>query len=125
MNTKKVTSSIVAVLFGLMTAGVALASEIGPESITFKGGKKGQVTLSHKKHQEGIQCGECHHGMADGKQVAYKEGQKIEKCATCHNKDLANEKLQKPKNAFHKNCKGCHKAQKKGPTKCKECHKKK
>ena len=50
------------------------------------------------------------------------------RCASCHNKDLVNPKLQTPKAAFHARCKECHKQGvdgKKGPTKCTGCHVKK
>jgi hypothetical protein len=50
------------------------------------------------------------------------------RCASCHNKDFADPKLQTPKSAFHARCKECHKKGvdgKKGPTKCTDCHVKK
>ncbi len=113
--------------------GLAVSSgDKGPEVIEFPA-KKGKVVFHHHEHQNFLKgnCGECHHGKtADWKQVPYKEGMKIEKCATCHNKSHPNKKLNSVKKAMHKNCKGCHKAFKKagkktGPTKCKGCHKKK
>jgi hypothetical protein len=39
--------------------------------------------------------------------------------------DEAQKKIKGFKGAAHTNCKGCHKAAGKGPTKCKECHPKK
>ncbi len=125
MKGKSFASLLMAALFSLAVAGFAFATDKGPETIVLEGGKKGKVTFAHRKHQENIKCAECHHTKgADGKQAPYTEGMKIEKCSTCHNKDFPNKKLAKPMKAFHANCKGCHKAQKKGPTKCKGCHKK-
>jgi len=71
--------------------------------------KKGPVTFDHATHTS-ASCKECHH----------KGTQK--KCFECH---AAADKDGTPKNktAMHKNCKGCHKKIKKGPTKCGECHK--
>ncbi len=81
----------------------------------------------HKKHQEELKlaCKECHHGKgADGKQTPYVDGMKIEKCETCHYKAAGmDKKIATFKDAAHTNCKGCHKEMKKGPQKCKECHK--
>jgi hypothetical protein len=88
------------------------------------------ATFPHKKHQDNkenkITCGDCHHTKGpDGKQVAYTDGMKIEKCETCHNKAAGLKKeIATFKDAAHTNCKGCHKEKKKGPTKkCVECHK--
>ncbi len=117
---KKFSSLLVALLFGLVMAGVAFANN-GPETIELHA-KKGNVTFAHHKHQSHIKCGECHHGPGHSD---YKEGMQIHKCEECHHKggDVP-KKLQKTMNAFHKNCKDCHKAGKKGPTKCSGCHKK-
>jgi c(7)-type cytochrome triheme protein len=127
MSSKKVLSLLVAVLFGLIMAGVAAAADKGPETITFKCEKKSDVVFGHAKHQESATCGDCHHSKGpDGKQVPYAEGQKIEKCGTCHNAEMTVPTLNSSKNALHKNCKDCHKAAvkegKTAPTKCAECH---
>jgi len=114
----------------------------GPAEIKLisKTSKKPKLAVfPHKVHQEKFECGECHHGIADGKQVPYVEGQKIEQCATCHNKEkLAGKtkgklKLDTPKGFGHGDCLACHKAMaKKDPalkakkiTKCSTCHPKK
>lgn len=87
------------------------------------------ATFNHKKHQDNTEvkmaCGDCHHGKgADGKQTAYTDGMKIEKCETCHNKAAGLKKeIATFKDAAHTNCKGCHKEKAKGPQKCPECHK--
>ncbi|AEH45118.1 Cytochrome c, class III, conserved region [Thermodesulfatator indicus DSM 15286] len=125
---KKVWVGILGLIVGLAFYGYAISGDNGPEVITFEGGKKGTVTFHHLKHQKdyGIKCGECHHGKDHS---PYKEGMKIQKCSECHNKDMANKKLNSVKKAMHKNCKGCHKQVKdkhpNAPTKCKECHIKK
>jgi len=58
-----------------------------------------------------IECIECHHLYKDGKNT-WKEGDKVQKCAECHEmkpaktgKGLA-AKLQ---TAMHTNCQDCHK----------------
>jgi hypothetical protein len=95
------------------------------------------VQLTHEKHSKvhKTACTECHHVYKDGKNI-WKEGDKVEKCVTCHptDKKAAAEKFGPTKmldlkNAFHKNCQACHKelvkAGKKAPVQCAECHIKK
>jgi hypothetical protein len=62
--------------------------------------KKG-VTFNHKAHMAlSTDCTKCHASNAGGKIEGF-------------GKDFA-----------HKTCKGCHTDMKKGPTACKDCHKK-
>jgi len=93
------------------------------------------VNFSHKKHstEYKVTCKECHHLYKDGKNI-WEEGQAVQKCSSCHNvyklgKELREASAQEKKlslyKAYHDNCKGCHKTNKKGPTKCTECHAKK
>ncbi|MCF6187523.1 MAG: cytochrome c family protein [Desulfobulbaceae bacterium] len=115
---------------GLVTMAMA---DNGPAEITLQstidGAKKAKpATFPHAKHQEKLKCADCHHSKgADGKMVAFVEGQKIEKCESCHNKAAGMPKgLDTFKNAAHKKCKGCHKASgNKALTKCGTCHPKK
>lgn len=122
-------AAVVAFVFSMVMAGVTIAAHhAGPAEMTLKT-KKGKkpAAFPHKKHQEMMDCAECHHSKgADGKQQAYSKGMKIAKCETCHDGTMANKKVATYKNAAHVNCKGCHKAKKKGPTGCtKGCHVKK
>lgn len=89
---------VVISMFALIAfAGTAFAS---PEVIELKA-SMGKVTFNHKQHQERLKdCTKCH---------ASKDGGKI----AGFGKDIA-----------HKTCKGCHSEMKKGPTSCKDCHKK-
>ena len=121
-----------AFLCSLGLASMSMAVEKGPAELTLestvdKAKKAKPAVFPHAKHQETLKCGDCHHGKADGKQVAYTEGQKIEKCEACHNKAAGMPKgLTTFKDAAHKNCKGCHKETgKKELTKCGTCHPKK
>ncbi len=120
-------------------AGLAIADEDkGPVEITINPDGKKPALFPHAKHQERITCGECHHSKdADGKQVAFVEGQKIDKCATCHTGDMLKDGANKVKGktamqrAGHGNCLKCHKemakkdASKKALKKCSTCHPKK
>jgi nitrate/TMAO reductase-like tetraheme cytochrome c subunit len=120
-------------------AGASFAEDKGPETITMTAtgsAKPKPATFPHLKHQETLKCADCHHGMADGKQVPYTEGMKIEKCESCHNTEkLAGKtkgalKLDTLKGAGHGNCLECHKEmvakdpalKEKGLDKCTTCH---
>jgi predicted CXXCH cytochrome family protein len=94
----KIFAGIVAAL--VFSAGVAFAAE-PPATITFDA-KQGKVTFPHKAHAEklGGDCTKCHATKAGGKIEGF-------------NKDKA-----------HGLCKKCHETEKKGPTKCNDCHKK-
>jgi len=107
----KQTVMILAVLgmLGIFTS-VALAAD----TITLPS-KKGAVTFHHKAHQgyDKVTCKTCHHTMT---------GAKPDKmCKDCHLEKAEGKKLNL-RDAYHKNCIGCHKSVKKGPQKCGECH---
>lgn len=114
---------------GLAQAGDPVSAP--DKTITIKGKKP--VKFKHTVHLDlGVTCGECHHDEKHEPRTAESIGaladSKSLECASCHNGDFANPKLQKPKDIFHANCKTCHKAGvdgKKGPTKCSGCHVKK
>ncbi len=130
---KKILVYGVALAFLCTTALVAVANDKGPAEMTLQATvdankKPKPAVFPHAKHQEKLACGECHHTKGDdGKQVAFTDGMKIQKCETCHNKAAGMPKgLQTFKDAAHKNCKGCHKETgKKELTKCSNCHPKK
>ncbi len=120
-------------------ACTSFAGDTGPETITLTAtgsAKPKPATFPHKKHQETLKCGDCHHGMQDGKQVPYADGMEIGKCESCHNPEkLAGKtkgalKLDTLKGAGHGNCLECHKEmvkkdpalKEKGIDKCTTCH---
>ncbi len=128
-----------AVLTGLVffSVGTLIAAEqVVPDKLEienkgYKKDKKRPVLFSHKKHstEYKIACADCHHVYKAGKNV-WKEGDHVDKCSKCHdlnkNTEENGEKVMKLQNAFHRNCKNCHKEKKKGPfKKCNECHVKK
>jgi hypothetical protein len=130
------------VLCGAVISSMATDDKKGPADITIVGSKSKKpkpAVFPHAQHQEAFKCAECHHGMADGKQVAYSETLEIQKCETCHTGDaLAGKKLGKLKldtikGAGHGNCLACHKEMAKKDAdlkakkidKCAACHPKK
>jgi len=90
--------------------------------------KKGPVTLHHTKHvkEYKVSCDKCHHLYKDGSNL-WKEGEHVDKCVVCHDPAEDKGKAIKLQNAFHQNCRDCHKEAstegKKAPyTKCTDCH---
>jgi hypothetical protein len=122
--------------FLFLSVGILIAADVPDQVLIENKGyakdKKGPVKFNHKKHSADykIACTECHHVYKDGKNV-FKEGDKVQKCSTCHNPEKKEGKVMKLQNAFHKNCKDCHKDLEKAgkPTgpfkKCNDCHEKK
>lgn len=114
-----------ALSFGVAMKG--FAADAGPADITMKSAKGTKpAKFPHAKHQKTAKCGDCHHGKAaDGKQEAYTEAQKMEKCEACHTESMANPKLNDLKKAAHENCITCHKKVEKNKgdlSKCTVCH---
>jgi hypothetical protein len=103
------------VLSAVFAAGTASAAP--PDKIVLKAAKpRGPITFNHKAHGEKVkECVACHHKDAPGSE---------QKCSKCHTEKTVERKLSK-KEAFHEQCKNCHKKVNKGPYKsCDDCHKK-
>ena len=131
--------SLTGILFLSVAALTAAEKQDVPDEVMlenkgYKKDKKGPVKLTHQKHNVDykITCADCHHLYKDGKNV-WKEGDFVEKCSECHDPLKKNKetKAMKLQNAYHKNCKTCHKTlakegKKTGPfKKCNKCHEKK
>jgi hypothetical protein len=103
-------------LFSLLLVSGVFAKDVVEFSPAY-----GKVKFAHKKHAETlkIDCMKCHH--------TWKKGETTGKlCMECH-KAKAEGKALSAKDAFHKDCKGCHDEAKKankpaGPTGCTQCH---
>ena len=140
---KKLLTLVMVVFTGLLflTVGALIAAD-APDEITienkdYQKDKKGPVILHHKKHHDPVKeggynvaCTECHHDYKDGKNV-WKDTDPVKKCSECHNPLKKDGKTAKLQNAYHRNCKNCHKAyikdhpDSKAPyKKCTNCHQK-
>jgi len=103
-------------LFAILVATGAFAKDVVEYNVS-----QGKVTFTHKKHAETLKndCMKCHH--------TWKKGETSGKlCSDCH-KAKAEGKALAAKDAYHKDCKGCHDEAKKankpaGPTGCTQCH---
>ena len=89
-------SAVVAMLAVTAFAGASFAADVIelPASM-------GKVSFPHKKHIE-----------------------QLKECTKCHANSTGGKIAELGKDWAHKTCKGCHAEMKKGPTSCKECHKK-
>ena len=111
---------------------------------------KGIVEFSHKKHSEEYAkkapdlykdgCGVCHHDDKGKPLTNLKKGDDVKPCIDCHKKPGEKPKgkdapkldkkqeLEYHAEAYHENCRGCHKAYDKefktkaAPTTCTKCH---
>jgi len=99
----------------LMVTGAFAAKDVITFDVSY-----GKVTFKHKAHVDmKYECTKCHH--------TWKKGETTGKlCVDCH-KATAEGKTISAKEAFHKDCKGCHEEAKKaskpaGPTGCTQCH---
>jgi hypothetical protein len=88
--------------------------------------EKPAVRFSHGQHPKNrIACEICHHDYQRGRNL-WKEGQPVKKCQSCHGLVPQAGRLD-IKNAFHRQCKGCHLHRRKakqagGPINCQGCH---
>ena len=106
---------LVGFLFSILLVTGLFAKDVVEYTPSF-----GKVTFTHKKHADAVKdCMRCHH--------TWKKGETSGKlCKECH-KAKAEEKALSAKDAYHKDCKGCHDEAKKankptGPTACTQCH---
>lgn len=83
------------------------------------------VSFAHDDHNEKAaieDCHTCHHVYEDGKKIEDDSSEGME-CSECHVNDKEKITIELS-GVYHKQCKGCHMAQKAGPVLCSECHKK-
>jgi hypothetical protein len=110
----------IGIIAGFMLA-VLMVSGLFAKDVVEYNPTYGKVKFTHKKHAETlkIDCLKCHH--------TWKKGEATGKlCKDCH-KAAAEGKTLSGKDAYHKDCKGCHDEAKKankpaGPTGCTQCH---
>jgi hypothetical protein len=88
--------------------------------------EKPPVLFNHLRHgKPGIACEQCHHDYRGGRN-RWREGLPVAKCQSCH-RLIARRGILDAKDAFHRQCKGCHLSRRKlrqaaGPIKCEGCH---
>ncbi|MBE0598381.1 MAG: cytochrome c3 family protein [Desulfuromonadales bacterium] len=106
----KVLIAILAFSAALVAAALA-APPAGPATVTFSA-RMGETTFPHALHQQlKIACETCHHTGIEP----------APRCATCHGPQ---ENAPELKDAFHRQCVGCHHEREAGPRGCRDCHRK-
>jgi hypothetical protein len=86
--------------------------------------QRSPAVFQHDTHNEtaGIEeCNVCHHVYDNDGNLLEDESSEDQSCIECHG--LSDSGRQPGlRKAFHRNCKGCHIGQQKGPVMCGECH---
>lgn len=88
--------------------------------------RKPPVAFNHRLHEaRRVACTQCHHEY-QGRRNIWHEGQPVQKCHACHGLRAEAHQLD-AKNAFHRQCKGCHlrlkqQGRQAGPVECRGCH---
>ena len=122
------TLSITMAVFCL-SGSIALAKYPTTVKIDAAAKKQPAVTFDHAKHGDKLakSCDTCHH-MNKGLTKAQADKVDVKKCSACHleakGKTPSMREMSLTKNPMHIRCVGCHKAEKKGPVACNQCHKK-
>ena len=94
------------------------------ENDVFENPRRPRTVFRHDEHNELARiedCNACHHIYDDNGSLVEDESSEDRRCSDCHELVASGRKPPLMK-AFHLNCKGCHKAQKNGPTMCGQCH---
>ncbi len=99
----------------VVPAQTATSDQKGPETLVIDGGRKGNITLPHREHQQNLKdCKICH-------SIFPKKAGSINA--------MKDDGALKKKQVMNKLCLNCHRALKKagrdaGPISCSGCHKK-
>jgi hypothetical protein len=113
----------------LLAAAVALAHYPTVVKVDVAAKKQPPVPFNHAKHGDTLvkTCDTCHHNEK-GLTKAQVDKVDVKKCSECHlnatGKTPSMREMSLTKNPLHVRCINCHTEQKKGPTVCKDCHKK-
>ncbi|WP_461210221.1 acidic tetraheme cytochrome c3 TmcA [Desulfocurvus sp. DL9XJH121] len=124
----KAKTIITLVLAGLLTMLFMAAAQSQDEmteikSDAFAAHSRAAAVFKHDEHNEkaGLEdCAACHHVYTDGK-LAEGEDSAGTACAECHTLK-AQGSQPGLMTAYHKQCKGCHETEGKGPLACGQCH---
>ena len=127
----KAKTIVTLVLAGLLTMFVMAAAQAQEDIVELKSDAfvkhtRPAAVFKHDAHNEAAEiddCARCHHVYENGKLVEGEDSAGTP-CSDCHT--LAAQGNQPGlMTAYHRQCKGCHEAQGKGPMACGQCHVKK
>jgi len=96
---------------------------VAVDSEGFSKKQRPPAVFRHDEHNETAlieECSECHHVYENREKLA-DESSEGQGCWECHDETGSGNQPGLRK-AFHTNCKGCHRQNKKGPIMCGQCH---
>jgi hypothetical protein len=120
-------SGLLILLFSCLVLIISAYSQEDMQVVSnepFDNPRRPPSVFRHDEHNElaGIEsCSDCHHVYDESGQLIEDESSEDQPCSECHELERSGNKPGLMK-AFHLNCKGCHKAQNKGPLMCGQCH---
>ena len=124
---KKVLFILMGILSGFILVIVVANSQEDMQVIgndAFDNPQRPPSVFKHDEHNELAQiedCNQCHHVYDDDGNLQEEESSEDMSCSDCHDLEPSGNKPGLMK-AFHRNCKECHRRQKKGPLMCGQCH---
>ena len=115
----------------LVVLGAGRSASEPPESVRLKialrAAENAPVLFNHRLHEaRSLPCQACHHDYRRGRNI-WRQGMPVDKCQACHSlRPRADNRLDL-KEAFHRQCKGCHldlrqRRYRAGPINCRDCH---
>jgi hypothetical protein len=114
-------------VFGILLVMASAYSQEDMEFVSnevFDNPQRSSAIFYHDEHNELAElddCAECHHLYDESGEKLEDESSEDQACAECHGDEDEGTKPGLMK-AYHRNCKGCHMAEKKGPILCAQCH---
>lgn len=122
--------SALVMLGGLVLSALLIAAAFCQEEMqivdnqAFPSPQRPSSLFRHDEHNETAaieECNVCHHVYDEQGKLVADESSEGQACSECH---AIEDKSKQPglRKAFHRNCKGCHLEQEKGPILCGECH---
>ncbi len=123
---KKILIVLIVSLFSLVILLHAHSQEdmAAVDTDVFENPRRPPAVFRHDAHNERAEieeCNVCHHVYDENGRRLEDESSEDQRCSECHEIEASGRQPALMK-AFHSNCKGCHKAQKDGPTMCGLCH---
>ena len=118
-------AGVLALVAAVLAAGVLCAQEDMRvvDNDAFRAPQRPPSVFVHEAHNEAAEiwdCNVCHHVYEDGRLLADESSEDL-RCSDCHSEE-GGDGQPALMEAFHRQCKGCHERQGKGPVMCGECH---
>ncbi len=127
MSRHKILKSLFILMIFAICCSLPALSQDDVETVqdsAFTQHRRAPAVFFHDEHNEkaGLEddCSVCHHVWEDGVKLE-DETSEDQECSECHLEEGTPNTMPLV-GTYHKQCKGCHLAGKKGPVMCGECH---